>query len=150
MVKGLQIKQNVIRLVNKDTSIWRWALVGISTTLIDYFLFILIYLSITSVFIANFCAGIFSISFNYSSHYFWSFKSQTFHSISGIKYLVNLVIFWSINTLLLNYFIEIGTDPKMAKLIPICFLAPLSFLSLKFFVFRKRSLRVRFFQKKNK
>jgi len=48
--------------------------------------------------------------------------------------------FWLINTLLLQYFIEFGIDPKIAKLIPILIIAPLSFLSLKFFVFRKHPL----------
>jgi len=108
--------------------------------MIDYFMFILVYYSITSVLIANFCAGVVSISFNYSAHYFWSFKSQTYHSSSGIRYLINLAIFWLMNTLLLKSFIKMGYDPKIAKLIPIVILAPLSFLSLKFFIFRRHSL----------
>ncbi len=108
--------------------------------MIDYFIFILTYSEISSVVIANFTAGIFSISFNYLSHYSWSFKSQTDHSISGIKYLFNLVFFWLLNTLLLKYLIEIDINPKIAKLIPILFIAPLSFLSLKFFVFKKHTL----------
>lgn len=115
-------------------------MVGISTTLIDYFIFIFVYFSITSVLIANFCAGVVSIFFNYSSHYFWSFKNHTYHSSSGIRYLGNLAIFWLINTILLKYFIEIDIDPEIAKLIPILIIAPLSFLSLKFFVFRKNPL----------
>jgi hypothetical protein len=44
---------------------------------------------------------------------------------------------WLINTVLLKHLIEIGTDPKIAKLIPILLIAPLSFLSLKFLVFKK-------------
>jgi len=35
---------------------------------------------------------------------------------------------------MLNGLITAGIDPKIAKLIPIPFIAPLSFLSLKFFV----------------
>jgi putative flippase GtrA len=97
------------------------------------------YSVITSVLIANFFAGLFSITFNYIAHYFWSFKSQADHSNSGVKYLVNLVIFWSAGTLLLKVLITAGIDPKIAKLIPIPFIAPLSFLSLKFYVFRKKA-----------
>ena len=134
------MQQNVITLVKKYSSMWRWALVGVTTVVIDYLIFISTYSVITSVLIANFCAGLFSITFNYLAHYFWSFKSQADHSNSGVKYLVNLVIFWSAGTLLLKVLITAGIDPKIAKLIPIPFIAPLSFLSLKFFVFKKKAI----------
>jgi putative flippase GtrA len=130
------MQRNVISLIKKYGSMWRWALVGITTTVIDYLIFISIYSVITSVLIANFCAGLFSITFNYLAHYFWSFKSQADHSKSSLKYLLNLIIFWSTSTLLLKVLITVGIDPKIAKLIPIPFIAPLSFLSLKFFVFK--------------
>ena len=133
------MQHKVITLIKKYGSMWRWALVGITTAVIDYFIFISIYSVITSVLIANFCAGLFSITFNYLAHYFWSFKSQVDHSKSGIRYLLNLVIFWSAGTLLLKVLITAGIDPKIAKLIPIPFIAPLSFLSLKFFVFKKKT-----------
>ena len=134
------MQQKVITLIKKYSSMWRWALVGIATTIIDYLIFISMYSAITSVLIANFLAGLFSITFNYLAHYFWSFKSQVDHSKSGIKYLLNLVIFWSAGTLLLKVLITAGIDPKLAKLIPIPFIAPLSFLSLKFFVFKKKAI----------
>jgi len=119
---------------------FRWALVGVTTAVIDYLIFIAIYSVITSVLIANFCAGLFSITFNYLAHYFWSFKSEADHSKSGAKYLLNLVIFWSLGTILLKGLITAGIDPKIAKLIPIPFIAPLSFLSLRFFVFKKKTV----------
>jgi putative flippase GtrA len=134
------MKQKVITLIKKYGSMWRWALVGVTTTVIDYIIFISMFSVITSVLIANFFAGLFSITFNYIAHYFWSFKSQADHSNSGVKYLVNLVIFWSAGTLLLKVLITAGIDPKIAKLIPIPFIAPLSFLSLKFYVFKKKAI----------
>ena len=130
--------QNVISLVRRYGSMWRWAIVGTITFVIDYLIFIGMYSVITSVLFANFLAGLFSITFNYLAHFFWSFKSQADHSKSGSKYLINLVIFWSLGTLLLNGLITAGIDPKIAKLIPIPFIAPLSFLSLKFLVFKKK------------
>jgi putative flippase GtrA len=133
------MQQKVITLIKKYSSMWRWALVGITTTVIDYLIFISMYSVITSVLIANFLAGLFSITFNYLAHYFWSFKSEANHGKSGVKYLVNLVIFWFAGTLLLQVLITAGIDPKLAKLIPIPFIAPLSFLSLKFFVFKKKT-----------
>ena len=124
-------------LLIKYGSIWRWALVGTTTTIIDYIIFILLYSVITSVLVANFCAGFASVSFNYTAHYFWSFKSRSDHTMAGIKYLINLIAFWSISTILLKALINTGLDPKIAKLIPIPIIAPLSFISLKFFVFKK-------------
>ena len=131
------MQQKVITWIKKYGSMWRWALVGITTTVIDYLIFISMYSVITSVLIANFCAGLFSITFNYIAHYFWSFKSQTDHTKAGLKYLINLITFWSISTLLLKILITSGFDPKIAKLMPIPIIAPLSFISLKFFVFKK-------------
>jgi len=128
---------SVINLVLKYIAIWRWALVGLTTTTFDFLIFISIYSSIKSVLIANSCAGLFSISFNYLAHYFWSFKSELNHSKSTRRYLINLIIFWSLGTLLLKILITLEIDPKLAKLLPILFIAPLSFLSLSRFVFRK-------------
>jgi putative flippase GtrA len=129
--------QKLITIFKKYGSLWRWALVGVTTTVIDYAIFVSIYSVITSVLVANFFAGLVSIGFNYSAHYFWSFKSQTDHTKSGLKYLINLITFWSISTILLKILITSGLDPKIAKLIPIPIIAPLSFISLKFFVFKK-------------
>ena len=122
-------------------AIWRWALVGVTTAIIDYITFISMYSVITSVLIANFFAGLVSISFNYSAHYFWSFKSQTNHTKAGLKYLINLITFWSLSTLMLKALITAGVDPKIAKLLPIPIIAPLSFISLRFFVFKKLNLK---------
>ena len=129
--------QKIIPLLMKYGSLLRWALVGVTTTLIDYILFVSMYPVVLSVLVANFFAGLISLSFNYSAHYFWSFKSQTDHTKAGFKYLINLITFWSINTLLLKILITSGFDPKIAKLIPIPIIAPLSFISLRFFVFSK-------------
>jgi putative flippase GtrA len=129
--------QKLITLFKKFGSLWRWAIVGVTTAVIDYIIFISMYSLITSVLVANFFAGLVSIGFNYSAHYFWSFKSQTDHSKAGLKYLINLITFWSVSTLLLKALITAGVDPKIAKLIPIPVIAPLSFISLRFFVFKK-------------
>ena len=129
--------QNILSLTKKYGSLLRWALVGVTTVLIDYVVFISMYSVIISVLIANFISGLVSLSFNYSAHYFWSFKSQTDHTKAGLKYLVNLITFWSLSTLLLKILISSGFDPKIAKLIPIPMIAPLSFISLRYFVFNR-------------
>ena len=114
-------------------SMHRWALVGTVTFLIDYVLFLVIYSANNSVYIANFCSGLISITFNYFAHYIWSFKSYSHHSSTGVKYLINLIFFWTLGTIFLKSLITIGLEAKYAKLIPIPIIAPLNFLSLKFF-----------------
>jgi len=128
---------NKIKFILNNYSILRWALVGSVTSVIDYLIFISLYSVINSVLLSNFCAGLTSITFNYLSHYSWTFKSDTQHSKSSTKYLINLFIFWSISTILLSNLIASGIDPNLAKLLPIPVIAPLSFLSLKIFVFKK-------------
>ena len=130
----------VISFINKYRSMWRWVLVGITTAVIDYTIFILMYSAVNSVLIANFCAGLLSITFNYFAHYFWSFKSEADHLKSGIRYLLNIIIIWVISTLLLKVLISAGIEPKIAKLIPMLLIAPLNFLSLRFFVYKKKTV----------
>lgn len=137
-MRGIEIIGNIKNLFLKYNSIFRWGLVGTSTNVVDYLVFILTYSKVPSVIIANFCAGVCSISFNYISHYSWTFKSTVIHKESGTKFLVNLIVFWSMSTLFLKLLIDSGTDPRMAKLIPVLTLAPLSFLSLKFIIFKKK------------
>ena len=129
--------RKILSLFERYGSLLRWALVGATTALIDYVIFISMYSVIISVLVANFIYGLVSLSFNYSAHYFWSFKSQTDHTKAGLKYLINLITFWSISTLLLKILITSGFDPKIAKLIPIPMIAPLIFISLRYFVFNR-------------
>ena len=133
--------QNIaISFINKYGSMWRWLIVGITTAVIDYIIFVLMYPGVNSVLIANFCAGLLSITFNYFAHYFWSFKSEADHLKSGIRYLLNIIIIWVISTLLLKVLISAGIEPKIAKLIPMLLIAPLNFLSLRFFVYKKKTV----------
>jgi putative flippase GtrA len=116
---------------------WRWALVGITTAVIDYFLFLSLYSVIESVLFANFFSGLVSLSFNYIMHYFWSFKSASDHKDSGARFLINLVVIWSLGTVFLKILISSGIEPHFAKVIPVLISAPASYLSMNFFVFKK-------------
>ena len=113
-----------------------WAIVGALTVLIEYFVFIFLYQVSTSVIFANLLAGIFGITFNYLSHYFWSFKSSSKHSNSLPKFLINYISFWTLGTLLIKFFIESGYSPSTAKIIPMIIIAPASYFVLKKVVFK--------------
>jgi len=133
----MQYMDTFKNLFKKYRSMWRWALVGVTTNVIDYFIFLFLYSILPSVLFANFFSGFVSLSFNYVSHYFWSFKSTLEHKQSGKRYLINLVIIWSLGTVLLKILILSGIDPYVAKIIPLFITAPISFISLNYFVFKK-------------
>lgn len=121
-----------------NRTILRWAIVGFFTFLVDYVTFLAFYSNLKNVIYSNFFAAFFSLLFNYSLHFFWTFRSQSSHYNSGTRYLLNLFIFWILSTTLLSFFISEGIEAKIAKFIPITIIAPLSFLSLKYIVFKKR------------
>ena len=126
----------VTDLIRQNLSIGKWASVGLLTNIVDYLIFIYIYSRIESVVISNLLSGLISITFNYLAHYHWSFKSGNNHTKTTARYLINLIIFWSLSTISIKILINLAIDPRLAKLIPTLFIAPLSYLSLRFIVFK--------------
>ena len=117
----------------------RWALVGLFTAATDYLIFIFIYGRINSVLITNFISGFVSTSINYYTHHRWTFKSDQDHSKSGSRYVANLIFWWVISTFAIKILIVFGTDPKVAKLLPIFVIAPINYFVLNHIVFKKKS-----------
>jgi putative flippase GtrA len=120
-----------------DYSILRWVLVGVTTTVIDYLIFITLYGPINSVFIVNLISSAVATSLNYFIHHRWTFKSDQNHSRSGVKYVVNLAFWWLISTSVIKTLIVLSIDPRIAKLIPILFIAPINYFVLNKIVFKK-------------
>ena len=122
-----------------DPAMLRWAAVGITTTAIDYILFITLFGPIDSVFIANLFAAVVATSFNYLTHHRWTFKSNQQHSRSGVKYLLNLIFWWLISSSIIKTLVEAGVDPRVAKLVPFIFIVPVNYFVLNKIVFKKKS-----------
>lgn len=121
-----------------DYSMVRWVLVGVSTTVIDYFIFIILYGPIRSVFVVNLISSTVATSLNYFTHHRWTFKSDQNYSRSGIKYLVNLAFWWLISTSIIKALIVFNIDPKIAKLVPILLIAPINYFVLNKIIFKKK------------
>ena len=121
-----------------DYSMVRWVLVGVSTTVIDYFIFIILYGPIRSVFVVNLISSTVATSLNYFTHHRWTFKSDQNYSRSGIKYLVNLAFWWLISTSIIKVLIVFNIDPKIAKLAPILLIAPINYFVLNKIIFKKK------------
>ena len=122
-----------------DYSMLRWVLVGVTTTILDYLIFIALYGQINSVFIANLISASIATSLNYFTHHRWTFKSDQDHSRSGVKYLVNLTFWWLVSTSIIKTLIVLSIDPKIAKLVPILLIAPINYFVLNKIVFKKKT-----------
>jgi len=122
-----------------DPAMLRWAAVGITTTAMDYILFITLFGPINSVFVANLFAAVVATGFNYLTHHRWTFKSNQQHSRSGAKYLMNLIFWWLISSSIIKTLVEAGVDPKVAKLVPFIFIVPVNYFVLNKLVFKKKS-----------
>jgi putative flippase GtrA len=122
-----------------EPSMLRWALVGITTTLIDYTIFIFSYRPINSVFAANLIAASLATTFNYVMHHRWTFKSGQHHAISGVKYFLNLIFWWLVSSSIIKTLVVIGVEVKVAKLAPLIFIVPINYFVLNRIVFKKKS-----------
>jgi len=122
-----------------EASMLRWGAVGITTTVIDYLLFISLYGPTNSVFLANLIAASIATSLNYYTHHRWTFRSEQNHSRSGFKYLLNLVFWWFISTTIIQALVMLDIDPKIAKIAPLIVIVPINYFVLNKLVFRKKT-----------
>lgn len=122
-----------------DISVLRWAVVGCTTTAIDYFIFINLYGTSNSVFGSNLIASVCATSFNYLTHHRWTFKSDQQHFNSGLKYLLNLSFWWVVSSSIIKALLVVGVDPKIAKLVPLILIVPVNYFVLNKVVFRKKA-----------
>ena len=122
-----------------DYSMIRWGLVGTTTTLVDYLLFISLYGPISSVFLANLISATVATCINYLTHHRWTFKSEQNHSRSGFKYMLNLIFWWFISTSIIKILLVSGFDPKIAKLVPLVLIVPVNYFVLNYLVFKKKT-----------
>lgn len=135
----MQIRLNALKDKYFDASMLRWGAVGTTTTVIDYLLFISLYGPMNSVFLANLFAASIATSLNYYTHHRWTFKSEQNHSRSGVKYLLNLTVWWFVGSLFIQFLIMANIDPRIAKLAPLAFIVPINYFVLHKLVFKKKT-----------
>ena len=116
----------------------RWGAVGVTTFIVDYLLFISLYMLSQSVFLANLISTAAATSLNYYTHHRWTFKSEQNHSRSGFKYLLNLTFWWFVSTSIIQALVSVSIDPRIAKLAPLVFIVPINYFVLNKLVFKKK------------
>ena len=134
----MRLKFENFKIRHSEKSLIRWAVVGTTTTAIDYIIFIALYMPTKSVFGANLVAAITATTFNYLMHHKWTFRSNQQHTISGVKYLVNLSFWWLTSSLIIESLIAVGIDARVAKLVPLIFTVPVNYFVLNRIVFSKK------------
>lgn len=118
----------------------RWFIVGSTTFVIDTTIFVAAFhLTHLGIF-ANLISGTVSTTFNYLAHYKWSFVSDRSHRQSTVFYLIAFFGFLGSGTFLLDLLIDSGLSAFFAKVITTAFIAPISFLIMKFVTFRKNGV----------
>ena len=134
------MKPKLMKLKDKyfDRAMLRWAVVGITTTAIDYTIFIVLYEASNSVFGSNLVAAAAATTFNYLTHHRWTFKSNQQHAISGVKYLLNITFWWIVSSSIIKMLVDLGVDVKIAKLAPLVFIVPVNYFVLNRVVFKKK------------
>ena len=122
-----------------NVSAARWFIVGSATFLIDTGLFLTAF-NITGIaVISNLFSGTIATTFNYFSHYHWSFSSDRSHKQSTVIYLIVFFVFLFIGTSLVSFLIHSGLHPLPAKVGTAALTAPITFLISKYVTFRKTS-----------
>jgi putative flippase GtrA len=113
--------------------------VGSATFLIDTGLFLTAFHFTEIAVVSNLFSGTIATTFNYFSHYHWSFSSDRSHKQSTLIYLIVFFVFLFLGTSLVSFFIHSGLHPLPAKVGTAALTAPITFLISKYVTFRKTS-----------
>jgi len=118
----------------------RWFIVGSATFVLDTSLFLLAFSITETAVISNLFSGTIATTFNYFSHYRWSFASDRSHKQSTLIYLFYFFVFLFLGTSLVSFFIHSGLHPVPAKVGTAAITAPISFFIMKFVTFRRTTV----------
>ena len=125
------------KLTRFNKSPVRWFIVGSLTFLIDTSIFIVAFYITNHAIGSNLLSGLIATTFNYFSHYHWSFASDRKHHQSTAIYIFFFFTFLATGTSIINFLIERNVLPIVAKVGTAAIIAPISFFIMKFVTFRK-------------
>jgi putative flippase GtrA len=115
----------------------RWFIVGSLTFFIDTSIFMTAFYITNHAIGSNLFSGLIATTFNYFSHYHWSFASDRKHHQSTAIYIFFFFAFLIAGTSIINFLIERDVMPLFAKVGTAAIIAPISFFIMKFVTFRK-------------
>jgi putative flippase GtrA len=116
----------------------KYAVVGITTELIDLVTYLLLISVGMHYLLADNVNNIFVMGFNYLAHRRFTFNSEQKVHFEVGKYIINLLIIYTYSTVLLYIFVDIiGFSELVGKLIQIAMVPVINYLLLKRFVYRQ-------------
>jgi putative flippase GtrA len=130
------IKPWAIRIVSVARDNYRWLIVGLSTKVLDFLAFNVVYLINKNIFLANALSAILSVSYNYTMHHVYTYSGRANFSQSIGRYLVLIMMFFLLDLATITCLVSFGIVPAVAKFISMGLLAFASVLILNSWVFR--------------
>ena len=124
--------------ISFSPTFFRWFLVGSFSLFLDIAMFTYAFELTHLIVFSNFLASVVSTSFNYTTHYFWTFKSETNHKQSLFKYFLNISILWILSTILIKIFLMMSFSAIYSKSLSLLIVLPLNFFTLSKFVYKAR------------
>ena len=124
-------------LVNLDWSALRWLLVGFSTFLIDYFIFVNLYTRLPLM-VANFVSTSVAVAYNFSLHKYWTFDNSMPHMSAMTRYAIAMLFNYLVNTGVVKMAFIFGLVPFVGKFLAAGISAPTNFFILRLFVFKRK------------
>lgn len=125
-----------ISLDRSSTTFVKWVVVGGTSLLIEIGGFAISFKFLQSILLANLVAVTLSTTFNYTLHYFWTFKSIDRHGRVVFKYYSSVFFLWILSSFLIQTLTENYFEPVLAKIITLGLMLPLSYIILRFFVYK--------------
>ena len=113
----------------------KWSFVGSVSLLLDIGVFTYSYHLIEIVTISNFVAAVFSTTFNYLAHYFWTFNSVKEHGSTLKRYLLNIAFLWVTGTLIIEILFSNGVSEVSSKAISMSIILPFNYFVLRKYVY---------------
>ena len=117
-------------------NLFKWIVVGTTSTLIDFFSFGIVFRMENSVVKANLVAAFLSTTFNYLMNFFFTFNPMNRHRATLSRYLIVQLITFLISTLILKIFIENSISASFSKSIIIAMFLPINYLVQKYYIYR--------------
>jgi putative flippase GtrA len=118
-----------------EWSMLRWALVGFSTFLIDYVIFINLYQKLPLL-VANFISITIAVCYNFYLHKVWTFDHSMENLSSIVRYTTALFFNYVINTSVVKLAFILGVPPFFGKFLAAAISAPVNYFVLRLFVFK--------------
>lgn len=119
-----------------EWSILRWFLVGLSTFLIDYVLFVNLYAHLPLL-IANFFSTSVAVTYNFSLHKHWTFDNSTSHISAISRYALAMFFNYLLNSSVVKLSFLFEMSPFVSKFIAAGISAPVNYFVLRLFVFKR-------------